>query len=72
MAPMEMAPSNRIANIGASGRRKRLMFGIVALGVGALIAVLLVAVDAPRIWRIPLFLVFYVAALGIFQARDKT
>jgi len=72
MAPMEMAPSNRVANIGAGGRRKRLMFGIVALTVGAVIAALLVAVGAPRIWRLPLFLVFYVAALGIFQARDKT
>jgi uncharacterized membrane protein len=48
------------------------MFGIVALAVGAVIAALLVAVGAPRIWRLPLFLVFYVAALGIFQARDKT
>jgi len=72
MAPREMAPSSRIANIGAGGRRKRLVFGIVALAVGAVIATLLVAVDAPRIWRLPLFLVFYVAALGIFQARDKT
>ena len=69
---MEMAPSNRVANIGAGGRRKRLMFGIVALGVGAVIAAMLVAVGAPRIWRLPLILVFYVAALGIFQARDKT
>ena len=69
---MEMAPSNRIANIGAGGRRKRLMFGIVALAVGAVIAVLLVAIGAPRIWRLPLIFVFYVAALGFFQARDKT
>jgi MFS family permease len=69
---MEMAPSNRVANIGAGGRRKRLIFGLVALGVGAVIAALLVGVGAPRIWRLPLFLVFYVAALGIFQARDKT
>jgi MFS family permease len=72
MAPMKMAPSNRVANIGAGGRRKRLMFGMVAFGVGAVIAALLVAVDAPRVWRLPLFVVFYVAALGIFQARDKT
>jgi uncharacterized membrane protein len=69
---MEIAPSNRIANIGAGGRRKRLMFGIVALGVGAVIAALLVAIGAPRIWRLPLIFVFYVAALGVFQARDKT
>jgi MFS family permease len=69
---MEMASSTRVANIGAGGRRKRLIFGIVALGVGAVIAALLLAVGAPRSWRLPLFLVFYVAALGIFQARDKT
>jgi hypothetical protein len=69
---MEMAPSNRTANIGAGGRRKRLMFGIVALAGGAVIAALLIAIGAPRIWRLPLILVFYVAALGIFQARDKT
>jgi uncharacterized membrane protein len=69
---MDMVPSNRVANIGAGGRRKRLMLGIVALGVGAVIAALLVAIGAPRIWRLPLILVFYVAALGIFQARDKT
>jgi hypothetical protein len=69
---MEMAPSNRVANIGAGGRRKRLMWGIVALGVGAVIGALLIMIGAPRIWRLPLFLVFYVAALGIFQARDKT
>jgi hypothetical protein len=69
---MEMAPSNRVANIGAGGRRKRLIWGIVALGVGAVIGALLIMISAPRIWRLPLFLVFYVAALGIFQARDKT
>jgi MFS family permease len=69
---MEMAASNRTGNIGAGGRRKRLMFGIVALGVGVVIAALLAAIAAPRIWRLPLFFVFYVAALGIFQARDKT
>jgi len=69
---MEMAPSNRVANIGAGGRRKRLMFGLVVLGVGAVIAAMLVVVGAPRIWRLPLILVFYVAALGVFQARDKT
>jgi hypothetical protein len=69
---MEMAPSKRIANIGAAGRQKRLMFGLVALGVGAVIAALLIGVGAPRIWRLPLIFVFYVAALGIFQARDKT
>ena len=48
------------------------MFGIVASGVGVVIAVLLVVIHAPLVWRLPLFLPFYVGALGIFQARDKT
>lgn len=69
---MEMSPSARIANIGTRERRKRLVWGVVASGVGAVIAVLLVTVGAPLIWRLPLFLIFYVGALGIFQARDKT
>jgi hypothetical protein len=66
------SPSALIANIGALERRKRLTFGIVASSVGVVIAVLLVVVHAPVVWRLPLFLPFYVGALGIFQARDKT
>jgi Flp pilus assembly protein TadB len=69
---MGVSPTARVANIGAGERRKRFSFGIVALGVGVVIAVLLVVVRAPLLWRLPLFLVFYFAALGIFQARDKT
>ncbi|HEY3113795.1 MAG TPA: hypothetical protein VGJ62_08935 [Gemmatimonadaceae bacterium] len=59
-------------NIGAQERRKRLTVGIVALTAGVIIAGLLVAVRAPLVWRLPLFLPFYVGALGFFQARDKT
>lgn len=66
------SPTALIPNIGAHERRKRLTFGIVASGVGVVIAVLLVVVHAPLVWRLPLFLPFYVGALGIFQARDKT
>ena len=69
---MEASPSARVANIGTSERRKRLVFGIVASGVGVVIAALLVFIHAPLVWRLPLFLPFYVGALGIFQARDKT
>jgi len=44
----------------------------VALSVGVIIAGLLVAVRAPLVWRLPLFVPFYVGALGFYQARDKT
>jgi hypothetical protein len=36
------------------------------------IAVILIVVRAPLLWRLPLFLVFLAAGLGVFQARDKT
>ena len=67
-----VTPAKRVINIGARERRKRLSVGIVALSVGVVIAVLLVAVRAPLVWRLPLFLLCYVGALGYFQARDKT
>jgi hypothetical protein len=69
---MGTAPSARVANIGIGERRKRLTYGIVGLGVGVVIAAVLIVIRAPLVWRLPLFLVFNVGALGIFQARDKT
>ena len=69
---MELSPAARVGNIGTGERRKRLVFGIVAFGAGVVIAVLLVVVRAPLVWRLPLLIVFYAGALGVFQARDKT
>jgi hypothetical protein len=62
----------RIANIGVGERRKRLLFGVAALAIGAIIAALLIGIGAPLIWRLPLIFLFYVGALGFFQSRDKT
>ena len=69
---MTTSQSARVGNIGAAERRKRLVFGFVAFGVGAVIAFLLILIHAPVIWRLPLFLPFFAAALGVFQSRDKT
>jgi len=69
---METSAAERIANIGAGERRKRLFVGIVAFTAGAVISILLIAVAAPLVWRLPLIFLFYVAGLGFFQSRDKT
>ena len=69
---MDTPAAERIANIGAGERRKRLAWGIGAFGVGVLLTAALVAIRAPFVWRLPLIFLFYVGALGFFQSRDKT
>jgi hypothetical protein len=62
----------KVANIGPGEQRKRVVFGVVGLAAGTLIAALLVSMHAALVWRLPLILVFYAGALGLFQSRDKT
>ena len=59
-------------NIGPRERRKRLLMGVTVLTVGAAIALALLATGAARPWRIALFLPFWIGALGLLQAREKT
>jgi hypothetical protein len=61
-----------MSNLGPRQSRRRLVLGAVALlaGVAGLIA--LMAVGAPRWWRLALFVPFWVAGLGLFQARTRT
>jgi len=61
-----------VPNIGPRERRKRLTLGIAALAVGAGLSALLIATGAPRGWRLLAALPFWGAALGYFQARDRT
>ena len=61
-----------IANIGPRGRRRRMGFGIAIAVLAAIAAVWLFRVHAPRIWRVALFLPFWVGALGVFQAIGNT
>ena len=67
-----MEATVRIVNIGPRERRKRLTVGVAVFGAGVVVAVLLVAFGVAPVWRIPLFAPFWGAALGYFQARDKT
>ena len=59
-------------NIGPTQITRRLRGGWVMLGIGVALLVLLITTEAPRVSRIALFLPFWAAGLGLFQARDKT
>ena len=61
-------------NIGATGRRQRLVYGAVSLVIGITAAALLVTGvgGVSRGARLLLFLPFLGAALGLLQARDHT
>lgn len=61
-----------IANIGRRGRRQRMGFGVAIVVLAALAAAALFHVHAPRIWRVALFVPFWVGALGVFQAAGNT
>ena len=70
-APAATSSEYCVANIGPAERRKRLTVAVVALGVCSLASVLLIADGVPRWWRLGLFLPWWTAALGIFQARAQ-
>ena len=59
-------------NIGPRERRKRLVMGVATLGVSAAIALALILAGVNRWWRVGLFIPFWMGALGVFQAREKT
>lgn len=78
--PAGATPSSRddersqscVANIDTAGRRRRLIAGIVQLLIGAGILAALLAAHASPLWRLPLVFVFWGAAVGFFQWRDRT
>lgn len=61
-----------IANISPRERRKRLIGGIVQFVITLAILAALIATGADRWWRLALLPLFWGAALGFFQWRDKT
>ncbi|HEY5982274.1 MAG TPA: hypothetical protein VIU38_02285 [Anaerolineales bacterium] len=61
-----------IANISPAERRKRLRFGVISFAFALAGLASLMAVHADRLWRVPLFLLFFGATVGFFQWRDKT
>lgn len=61
-----------IANISPAERRKRLRFGIRQLIVALLVLGVMIVLHLNPLWRLLLLFIFWAAAIGYFQARDKT
>jgi len=61
-----------IANISPLERQKRMRFGIQQFVVTLVILGIMLALDVNHFWRLPLLFLFWPAAIGYFQARDKT
>jgi hypothetical protein len=61
-----------ISNISPAERRKRLLGGVVQFIIALVVLAVLLVSGADWLWRLPLFLLFFGAANGYFQWRDKT
>jgi hypothetical protein len=62
----------RVSNITDRGRRRRLIGGIVWLGIATIATALLNVRRAGDWWYALLVIPFSAAALGYFQARERT
>jgi hypothetical protein len=64
--------TGQVANIDARGRRRRLVGGVVWLVIATAATAALVALRARQGWYALLVVPFTLAALGWFQARERT
>lgn len=60
------------ANIGPKATRSRRRVGYVGGALAIALLAFLLAIDAPRLWRLALLAPLGMAALGFLQAREKT
>jgi hypothetical protein len=59
-------------NLGAGGRRHRLLMGIAFTAIAVIGGAALVAAGLPRGTRVLLAIPFYLGAVGLLQYRDHT
>lgn len=59
-------------NIGPREQRKRLIMGVTTLAISIGIAIGLIYSGVHWWWRLCLFIPFWMAALGLFQALEET
>ena len=61
-----------VSNVTSAGRRRRLIGGVIWLGVAVLATAALQLAHAGGWWYALLIVPFSAAALGYFQARERT
>jgi hypothetical protein len=59
-------------NIGPRERQRRLIGGFFFLSIALCVGVSLIAFNAPRPWRLLIFLPSWASAIGFFQVQAKT
>jgi hypothetical protein len=61
-----------IPNISPRERQKRMRFAVVQLTITLFVLAALIFFNVDPLWRLPLLFMFWPAAIGYFEARDKT
>jgi hypothetical protein len=64
--------SQRVANIGDRGARRRRRAGVVLCTLAAVALIVLVIVDVPSWWRLLVGVPAGLGAAELLQAREKT
>jgi hypothetical protein len=67
-----MSETACIPNIGPGERKRRLVGGFFFLAIAVCVGVSLIWFNAPRPWRLLIFLPAWASAIGFFQVRAKT
>ena len=66
------APTPCVPNIGPREREMRIRVGVSFLLSAVVLAAVLLATSVGRPWRLVVFAPFWIGAIGVFQAREKT
>ena len=61
-----------VANIGPRERRRRLIVGAIMLAVGVAVVAALIIGGGGRGWIVLAVVAFWIGALGLIQARERT
>lgn len=65
-------PPRSAANLESEGQSSRMRLGIAALAIALGLVLTLQALDAPRLWRLTLFVPFFLTLFGATQALYRT